>query len=127
MIESGLLSKPIDPPLLDQPADVPEDFNLKEYFGNAWAVFRGDKTYDVEICFTPESAKVVTETVWHHTQKAKSEKDGSVTLSFRVDGLEEITNWLLSWSGRCKIARPAELRDRFLEKLQSGIDMHGDQ
>ena len=55
--------------MLDQPADVPEDFDLKEYFGNAWAVFRGDKTCDVEIRFTPEAAKIVTETVWHHTQK----------------------------------------------------------
>ena len=28
---------------LDQPADVPEDFDIKGYFGNAWAVFCGDK------------------------------------------------------------------------------------
>lgn len=112
--------------MLDQPADVPEDFDLKEYFGNAWAAFRGDKTYDVEIWFTVESAKVVTETVWHHTQKVKSHKDGSVTLSFRIDGLEEVRNWVLGWAGSAKVVKPAELRDLVVEKLQAALKMQQD-
>ena len=29
--------------MLDEPAVVPEDFDLREYFGNAWAVFRGEE------------------------------------------------------------------------------------
>lgn len=111
--------------MLDQSADVPDSFDIKAYFGNAWAVFRGDKTYDVEIWFTPEAAKVVTETVWHHSQKAKFDKDGSVTLSFRVDGLEEITNWILSWAGSAKVIEPAELRERVLKKLQAAVEMNG--
>ena len=110
--------------MLDQPADVPDDFDLKEYFGNAWSVFRGDKTYNVEIRFTPEAAKVVTETVWHHTQKAKSHKDGSATLSFQVDGLEEVGNWVLGWAGSAKVVQPAELRNMVIEKLQDALDMH---
>ena len=112
--------------MLDQPADIPEDFDLKEYFGNAWAVFRGDKTYDVEIRFTPEAAKVVTETVWHHTQKVKSHKDGSVSLTFRVDGLEEIRNWILGWAGSAKVVKPAGLRDLVVDKLQAALEMQQD-
>ncbi len=92
--------------MLDQPADVPEDFDLKECFGNAWAVFRGEESYDVEIWFTPEAAKVVTETIWHHTQKVKSHKDGSVTLSFHVDGLSR-DRQLGSLLGRKCQGRPA--------------------
>jgi predicted DNA-binding transcriptional regulator YafY len=112
---------------LNQAAEVPEYFDLREYFGDAWGAYRGDKSYDVEIWFSPEAAKIVTETVWHHTQKAKFRKDGSVTLTFHIDGLNEITNWVLRWSGQCKIVQPPELRDRFLEKLRSGIDMHSDR
>jgi len=110
--------------MLDQPADVPEEFDLKEYFGNAWGVFRGERTYDVEIWFTPEAAKVVTETVWHHTQKIKSHKDGSVTLLFHVDGLEEIANWILGWTGRSKVTRPAELRELVNQRLLDGLEMN---
>ncbi|NLX95117.1 MAG: transcriptional regulator [Rhodopirellula sp.] len=108
---------------LDQPADVPEGFDLKAYFGNAWAVFRGDKTYDVEIWFTPEAAKVVTETTWHHTQKVKPQKDGSVILTFRVDGLEEITNWVLGWAGQAKVLEPGELRSRVSASLRRGLEL----
>jgi predicted DNA-binding transcriptional regulator YafY len=112
--------------MLDAPARVPEEFDLKAYFGNAWAVYRGDKSYEVEIRFTPEAGRVVTETVWHHTQKLKSQADGSVTLTFQVDGLEEICNWILSWAGRCIVLRPTELRELLVEKLRLALKMHAD-
>lgn len=110
--------------LLDKPAEVPEEFDLKEYFGNAWAVYRGDQVYDVEIQFTPEAARSVLETTWHHTQTVKHHKDGSVSLFFRVDGLPEITNWVLGWSGRAEVIRPQELRDAVVEQLSTALEMH---
>jgi len=110
--------------MLDQPAVVPEEFDLKEYFGNAWAVYRGNKTYNIEIWFTPEAAKIVTETVWHHTQKVTFHDDGSATLSFQVDGLEEITNWVLGWAGQAKVIRPPELRDRVVDKLRTALELN---
>ena len=112
--------------MLADPARVPEEFDLKGYFGNAWAVYRGDKPYDVEIWFTPESARVVTETTWHHTQKHKSQANGSVTLTFNVDGLEEICSWVLGWAGRCKVLRPVELRELLVTKLRLAMEMHAD-
>ena len=75
---------------------VPADFDLHAYVGNAWSVFRGEPTCDVEILFSPEAAQQVAETKWHHTQQAKHYRDGSVTLQFHVHGLDEIVWWLLS-------------------------------
>lgn len=108
--------------MLDDPALVPSDFNLRTYFGDAWSVYRGDRSYDVEIRFTPDAAKVVTETVWHHTQKATAHKDGSVTLSFHVDGLEEVANWVLAWTGRAKVLNPPELRDLIVSRLEKALE-----
>ena len=110
--------------MLDDSANVPQDFSLRDYFGNAWAVFRGAESYDVEVLFTSDAARVVTETVWHHTQSATTHKDGSVTLKFRVDGLEEITNWAISWTGRIKVVQPTELRDRVVERLKAALTMN---
>lgn len=104
-------------------ATVPEDFDLRTYFGNAWAVFRGDQSYDIELQFKPTAAKVVTETIWHHTQKASTHKDGSLTLSFQVDGLNEILHWILSWAGQVRVQKPDELRDLFVKTLQDAIQM----
>lgn len=53
---------------IDVPATIPDDFDLQEYFANAWSVYRGDESYDVELLFTADAADIVTETIWHHTQ-----------------------------------------------------------
>jgi predicted DNA-binding transcriptional regulator YafY len=111
---------------LDEPASTPEDFDLRKYFGNAWSVYRGDKTHRVELAFAPEAAGVVTETVWHHTQKAKRHADGSATLSFTVDGLDEILHWILSWAGRVRVRKPEELRELFVQTLEDAARMNSE-
>jgi len=110
--------------MLDTSALVPGEFDLREYFGNAWAVYRGQPTHDVEIRFAPEVARIATETIWHHTQTPTSHPDGSVTLTFRVDGLEEIASWFLMWAGRATVVQPQELREKIVKRLQQGLDMH---
>jgi predicted DNA-binding transcriptional regulator YafY len=110
--------------MTDLDADVPADFDLKAYFGNAWGVYRGARSYDVEVVFTHEAAPLVTETTWHHTQKVRRHKDGTATLTFKVDGLEEILWWVLGWSGRVRVANPPELRDMVLNQLQLALRMH---
>jgi predicted DNA-binding transcriptional regulator YafY len=109
---------------LDELAIVPRDFSLKGYFGNAWSVYRGLKSYNVGLWFKPHAAKVVGETQWHHTQEVIKHHDGSITLQFTVDGLTEILNWLLSWTGRVEVKQPQELRGLFVEALRRGIEDH---
>lgn len=104
----------------DESAIIPEHFDLRQYLGNAWAVFRGDKSYSVRIRFLPNAARIVLETNWHHTQTAEPQADGSVILCFTIDGLEEICNWLLGWSGRAEVLEPKELRTMLAERLHSG-------
>jgi predicted DNA-binding transcriptional regulator YafY len=111
--------------MLDTNAEVPEVFDLKGYFGNAWAVYRGDRSFDVEITFTKEAAGTVTECVWHHTQKVRKHKDGSVTLTFQVDGLNEIVRWVLGWGSRAKVIQPPELREMILAQLNQSIEAYG--
>lgn len=110
--------------LIDVAAEVPSDFDLEAYFGNAWCVYRGQVTYDVEIEFTREAAGTVTETVWHKTQKVQRSKDGRVTLTFQVDGLNEILRWVLGWSGRARVVNPPELRTMVVDQLRAALNMY---
>jgi predicted DNA-binding transcriptional regulator YafY len=103
--------------MLDANAQVPQSFDLKGYFGNAWAVYRGERSYDVEILFSKEVAGTVTEVVWHHTQKVRKNKDGGVSMTFKVDGLNEIVRWVLGWGSRAKVIQPPELRDLIVAQL----------
>ena len=110
--------------MTDLDAEVPADFDLKAYFGNAWGVYRGAESHAVEVVFTREAAALVTETTWHHTQKVRRHKDGTTTLSFQVDGLEEILRWVLGWSGRARVINPPELREMVLEQLRAALQMN---
>ena len=67
----------------------------------------------------------MTETQWHDTQKVVKQPDGSVIPQFRIDGLEEITNWVLFWTGKAKVLQPTELRDRVVAKLKQALELHG--
>ena len=111
---------------LDAPAIVPGDFSLQEYFGNAWGVFRGAESYDVEIEFTADAAPLVCETNWHKTQNVvRQHRDGGVTIGFKVDGLDEILWWVLGWSGRAKVLKPDLLRTMVVEQLDRALKMNG--
>jgi predicted DNA-binding transcriptional regulator YafY len=112
--------------MLDAGAVVPEAFRLKEYFGNAWAVYRGKESYDVELEFTPDAAKLVTETIWHDTQKSKLHKDGRATLTFTVDGLDEIANWITTWSGSVKVVQPEPLRKMVVQRWKEAIKLNSE-
>ena len=110
--------------MTDTNAVVPDDFDLRAYFGDAWAVYRGEQSFVVEILFAKEAATTVTEGIWHHTQKSRKNKDGSVTMTFRVDGLNEIVRWILGWGNRAKVIKPAELRILVLAQLQKSIEAY---
>ena len=110
--------------MIDAAAEKPESFDLDNYFGNAWCVYRGQESFEVEIEFTPDAAMLVTETKWHKTQETKRLPDGRAVLSFKVDGLDEILWWVLSWSGRAKVIKPEKLREMVVEKLQVALEMN---
>lgn len=107
--------------MTDQAATVPNDFDLTAYFGNAWAVFRGDQSYDIELRFTRDAADTVCEHPWHHTQQTKTHPNGEVTLTFTVDGLNEILRWVVGWAGRVRVVKPSELRTLVVEQHQKAI------
>jgi predicted DNA-binding transcriptional regulator YafY len=108
----------------DAPSVVPDDFDLKSYFGNAWGVYRGAQSHEVMVQFTREAAELVTETIWHSTQTVERHGDGSVTLSFTVDGLNELAYWLLGWSGRVTVINPPELREIVLKHLRKAVELN---
>lgn len=110
--------------MLDDSAAVPEEFDLRKYFGNAWAVYRGESSHEVQLLFQSPASRIVTETVWHHTQRATVHKNGSVMISFVVDGLNELLRWLLSWAGQVQVLAPDELRELFVNTMRTSIEMN---
>lgn len=73
---------------------------------------RGKKTYTVELWFDPEFADTVSDTHWHRSQEIEWNGDESIVLRCRVDGLEEIVWWVLSYGPHCVVRKPQELAEQ---------------
>lgn len=87
------------------------DFSLDEYFGNAWLMIRGDVRYHVKVRFLEMVAGNVDEVHWHKTQCTTFQKDGSLLFEVDVDGLEEISWWILGYGDQAQVLEPTELHD----------------
>jgi proteasome accessory factor B len=101
-----------------------EKFDLNEYFGYAWSLLREGQIYEVELRFCPPIAAEVAEVQWHKTQTTSFEDDGSVVLKFRVDGLNEITWWILGYGDQVEVLAPKALRQRIAQIASRIVDSH---
>jgi predicted DNA-binding transcriptional regulator YafY len=90
-------------------------FDIQEYLGRAWSMIPKDRLYNVKLKFLVEVAHNVADVQWHSTQRVTFEEDGSAIVEFRVDGLNEITWWILSYGSRVQVLAPRILRQKIIE------------
>lgn len=100
--------------VLNEPTEVPGDFDLKAYFGNAWAVFRGAKTFNVRIKFLPAAARQVASMC--------NERPGCVWLLLLYEGIINSTPlWMTIYSKPIAVRpfRPKRRWARFISGSSS--------
>ncbi len=98
---------------------IPPRFSLDRYLGNAWHLIRGTPTGQiVKVQFDKQVAMNVAEVRWHKTQTAEWLEDGSVVLSFKVDGLSEIVWWILGYGRYARVLEPVTLKAMIHEHAQ---------
>ncbi len=94
--------------LLDETYAIPESFDLESYLGNGWGIMRGEahEAEDVVLLFEPEAGRWVAEEQWHRSQKAETQADGFVRVSFHVGVTPEMVSWLLHYGARVAVVEP---------------------
>lgn len=98
--------------LLDDEYEIPRRFTLERYLGNAWRLIRErGPSRPVRVRFQPLVARNVAEVVWHHTQQLDWNDDGTLDFRVRVDGLQEISWWVLGYGDQAEVLEPPELRE----------------
>jgi proteasome accessory factor B len=93
-------------------------FSLEEYFGNAWFMIKEDERFHVKIRFLPLVAGNVDEVCWHKTQSTHYETDGSLIFEADVDGLKEISWWILGYGDQAQVLEPPELRQLVADRVK---------
>jgi predicted DNA-binding transcriptional regulator YafY len=97
----------------------PEGFSLDGHLGKAWALICEGKEHAVRLRFTPKVAGNVEEIIWHSTQRTQRLADGSLILEVDVDGLTEISWWIMGYGDQVTVEEPPELRARVLKMAKN--------
>jgi predicted DNA-binding transcriptional regulator YafY len=104
----------------DERFTMPNDFNLDDFMRNSFKVMH-DELYAVRVRISPGWARWVSEKIWHESQKAKKNGDGSLELSFRVAGLDEIRRWVLSFGPEAVVLEPEKLKEMVRKDLSRNL------
>jgi len=80
-----------------------------------------DELYTVKVRISPGWARWVGERIWHESQKAKKNGNGSLELTFRVAGLEEIKRWVLSFGPEAAVLEPEKLKEMVRKDLSRNL------
>jgi len=107
--------------MLDECFTEDKEFDVDEYLGRAWSMTPEGRLYNIKLRFLPEVAHSVAEVQWHSTQTVTFEDDGSAIIEFRVDGLNEITWWILSYGDQAQVLAPKILRQKIIEIAQNTV------
>lgn len=98
-----------------------EEFDVPAYLSRAWSITPEGRLYNIKLRFLPEVARSVSEVQWHSTQTVTFEDDGSAIVEFRVDGLNEITWWILSYGDQVQVLAPKILRQKIIKIAQDTV------
>jgi len=98
--------------LTAQTFDAPRDVDVDKYFGAAWNMIPEGRVHDVHLRFARSVAGNVAEVQWHRTQKVRWNDDGSMEFHVSVDGLGEISWWVLGYGDQVEVIAPPALRKR---------------
>ncbi len=119
MIRDFVLGRMTDPEVLDEDFEKPSDFDIKQYFHSSFGIYKGHLKTEVTLRFSPEKAKWIKDQVWHGSQKAKFNKDGSLELSFPVADFSEVKMEILKHGDQVEVIKPKALRDLVKTEAQN--------
>lgn len=97
----------------------PADFDLQQHLADSFGIFHGEdgQSEDVKIRFSPEVARYVAESRWHHSQKLSPQQDGSLIFQVTLGTTEEIKSWVLSFGAQAEVLKPRHLREEISEEI----------
>jgi predicted DNA-binding transcriptional regulator YafY len=81
--------------------------------------------YEIRLRFDAFAAHLVRERTWHMSQSIQELGGGELELSIRVNAIEEILPWVLSWGSHCVILEPTILRLRVREEIVQMLGSEG--
>ena len=106
--------------MTDEEFSIPKDFDFEKFIRHSFKVMQ-DELYTVRIRISPSWAKYVGEKIWHESQEIQKLFDGGIEINFRVAGLDEIKQWVLSLGPEAYVMEPEDLKDLVENELRNAL------
>ncbi len=104
-----------------------DGYSAVNYYARSFGFFSGSNVFDVELEFDSKVANVIANRTWSEEQELTRKADGSLVLEMKVNSIEEVGSWVLSWGGDVKIIKPAALREYVLSKALGIVEKNGSE
>jgi len=105
--------------LLDEAFTKLQDFNMKDFFGSSFGIFKSKSIKEVTLRFSPLKSRWIRDQVWHKDQKVKFLEDGSLELTFPVADFSEIRMEILRHGAMVEVIKPKSLRELIKAEAQN--------
>jgi predicted DNA-binding transcriptional regulator YafY len=96
--------------LTDRSFEPPADFTPEGYLRGAFRIWRGANAVRVRLAVDREAAGWVSERRWHSSQQIRRRPGGACELTLTVDGVQEVTRFILQLGAAVEVLEPAWLR-----------------
>jgi predicted DNA-binding transcriptional regulator YafY len=94
---------------------MPHHFDPAAYLRTSFGAFKGEDDYEIVIEFDAWAADLIRGRQWHVSQAITELSDGKILFRMRLDSLEEVERWVLSWGTHATVLKPAALCNRVHE------------
>lgn len=106
--------------------EVPLDLDPEHYFQTALGAMASGETYVLRFVVTAPKAVYFRERRYHYTQLLEEERpDGSVVVSYELEGLDEMRTFCQSWGATLTVLDPPELRDILAREAALLVERYG--
>ena len=110
--------------LLDEPYNIPPDFDPDVHLASSWGIMTGDEVNEVLLRFTAAARPFVEERKWHPSQLIRATPDGGCLLQIHVSEPLEMQPWIRSWGAQVEVIAPEWLRERIAEELYHAVEQY---
>lgn len=90
----------------------PGDFRIDEYLKGSLGIYKAGDDFEVVVHFDAWAGQLVGERRWHSSQELTDLPGGGVQVRMRLNNIEEVERWVLSWGTHATVVRPKMLIER---------------
>ncbi|PRR86047.1 HTH domain protein [Clostridium luticellarii] len=95
----------------------PHNFSLKDYLRDHWELFM-EGNIKVVVKFNRNISSFIKEVQWTVNQNVAELENGNVLLSFYVDDVEDVKEWVMGFGRNAEVIEPEKLRKNIKLELE---------